>query len=346
MTDIAAESRILIVDDEPANVALLERLLSRAGFTEVVSTTRPQEGLSMIRENEPDLVLLDLMMPVMDGFTFMKEIRSEGDRYQSLPILILTADPAVDTKKRALSVGANDFLTKPFDPVEVVLRTNNLLKTRHLNRALENSNEQLEYLVGLRTAEVETTRVQVLEKLALAAEYRDDPSLEHTRRIGQSTAILAATMGMAAQDVDTIRKAAPLHDLGKIGVPESILLKPDTLTDDEMEKVKAHPEIGAQMLGGSQDRILELAKEIALGHHENYDGSGYPGGLKGERIPVVARMVCITDVFDALVHDRPWRKAWSVDEVALQMKSQSSVKFDPELLDCFLGLVEKRRIGI
>ncbi len=346
MTDNVNESRILVVDDEPANVALLERLLTRAGFTNVVSTTDPEQGISIVRERDPDLVLLDLMMPVMDGFTFLKEIRGDGDLFQLLPVLVLTADPSSDTKKRALSVGASDFLTKPFDPVEVVLRANNLLKIRHLNRELSKTNEHLEQLVGLRTAEVENTRVEVLARLALLAEYRDDETRRHTRRVGQATAILAASWGLPAQEVDAIRKAAPLHDIGKIGVPEEILLKPGELTDQEFEVVERHAEVGAGILGGSQDRILEVAKEMAAAHHENFDGTGYPNGLKGDQIPLTARMVAIADVFDALTHDRPWRKAWTMDDAIAEMRSQSGLQFDPELLGTFLDLVEKKRIAI
>ncbi len=346
MSDPILGSRILVVDDEPANVALLERLLAKAGFSQVVSTTKPEEGLASAREQEPDLVLLDLMMPAIDGFTFLKELRSTGERYKVVPVLVLTADPSSDTKKRALSVGANDFLTKPFDPVEVVLRTNNLLKIRHLNRELADTNEQLEHLVGLRTAEVEITRVEVLARLALVAELRDDPSRRHTRRVGQSSAILAATLGLAAHEVDTIRKAAPLHDIGKISVPESVLLKPDALTDEEFDLVETHAQSGADLLGGSDDRILETAREIALGHHENFDGSGYPAGLKGDQIPLVARIVAIADVFDALTHDRPWRPAFSVEQATNEMASQSGKQFDPQLLDAFLDLVAKQRIAI
>ncbi len=339
-------SQVLVVDDEPANVALLERLLAKAGFTQIVSTTKPRDGLSMIRSNEPDIVLLDLMMPEIDGFAFMKEVRSEGERYQSLPILVLTADPSAETKKRALAVGANDFLTKPFDPVEVVLRTNNLLKTRHLNRDLESANNQLEDLVGLRTTEVDVTRVQVLDKLALAAEYRDDKTKEHTRRVGQYSAILAATSGIAAQEVDYIRKGAPLHDLGKIGIPESILLKESKLSDEEMKIVERHSLIGYEMLKETSDPILELAAVISLNHHERFDGQGYPNGLGGNSIPKVARIVAITDSFDSMLHDRPWRKALDLDQVVEEMKAESGTKFDPELLATFCDLLDKGRISI
>ncbi len=346
MSEAILTSQILIVDDEPANVTLLERLLGKAGFTQITSTTKPKDGLSMVRHQEPDIVLLDLMMPEIDGFGFMKEVRAESDVLQTLPILVLTADPSPDTKKRALAVGANDFLTKPFDPVEVVLRTNNLLRTRQLTKDLAIANSQLEDLVGLKTTQVDVTRVQVLDKLALAAEYRDDDTKEHTRRVGQLSGILAASSGFSAQEVDFIRKGAPLHDLGKIGVSESILLKPTKLDDPEMRTVEQHCAIGQEMLSGSADPILEVAAIIARSHHERFDGQGYPDGLRGQQIPKVARIVAIADSFDSMTHDRPWRKALDLDQVLEEMRSDTAAKFDPELLGIFFDLVDKGRIAV
>ena len=312
--DRLSAARIVIVDDEPANVRLLERILQHAGYTDLTSTTDPRDALALCKETEPDLILLDLHMPHVDGFAVMAELRPllVDDNY--LPILVLTADITPEAKQRALSGGAKDFLTKPIDPPEVLLRIKNLLDTRFLHLQLQNQNLILEEKVRVRTRELEEAKLEILNRLARAAEFRDDATGEHTRRVGETAAALAGALGLPAAEVELIGRAAPLHDVGKIGIPDAILLKPGRLTIEEFEVMKTHTTIGAEILAGSRFPLLQLAQEIALTHHERWDGAGYPRGLKGEAIPLVGRVVAVADAFDAMTHDRPYRKALSTPE--------------------------------
>lgn len=315
LDDAIRNARILIVDDQEANVFLLEALLQRFGYTSLRSTTDPRQALSLFSEFQPDLILLDLMMPHLDGFQVMKLLQPVIPEGAYLPILVLTADAAMPTRQKALAVGARDFLTKPFDSTEVMLRIKNLLFARVLHRELQQSNLVLEDRVRERTRELEESHIEVLERLALAAEFRDDETGEHTRRVGEVAARVAGRLGFAASQVELIGRAAPLHDVGKIGIPDQILLKPGRLTPDEFEIMKTHTTIGARILSGGRFTLLQMAEAIALSHHERWDGMGYPRGLKGEEIPIEARIVAAADAFDAMSHDRTYRAALSPDEV-------------------------------
>ena len=326
-------ARIVIVDDEPANVRLLERILQHAGYTDLTSTTDPREALALCKETEPDLILLDLHMPHVDGFGVMAELRPLIVDGNYLPVLILTADITPEAKQRALSGGAKDFLTKPFDPPEVLLRIKNLLDTRLLHLQLQNQNLILEEKVRVRTRELEEARLEILDRLARAAEFRDDATGEHTRRVGETVAALAGTLGLPAAEVELIGRAAPLHDVGKIGIPDAILLKPDRLTVEEFEVMKTHTTIGAGILSGSRFPLLQLAQQIALTHHERWDGAGYPRGLKGEAIPLVGRIVAVVDAFDALTHDRPYRKALSTQEAWEILWEGAGAQWDAGLVE-------------
>ncbi len=335
-TPARQQARILIIDDEPSNVVLLERLLRRVHYENVVSFTDPGEGLVEYAREAPDVLLLDLHMPHIDGFTVLERLapQREGD-YR--PTLVLTADANPDTKRRALAAGANDFLTKPFDAIEVMLRIGNLLETRLLHLEVQRHNKLLEQRVQERTAALEEARLEILSRLALAAEYRDDNTHRHTQRVGEAAARLGRIAGMSDEEVPVLRQAAPLHDVGKIGIPDDVLLKPGGLTDENFATMKEHTVIGARIVGGSRFPTLQMAEEIALTHHENWDGTGYPAGLEGERIPLSGRIVSVVDVFDALTHDRPYKKAWSVAEATAAMEQLRGTKFDPYLLDLFLG---------
>lgn len=333
------EMRILVVDDQPANVALLEKILAAAGFSHVESTTDSLEVEERMRRNLPDLILLDLRMPNLDGFGVMERVTPLiRDAGTYLPILVLTADVSPETKRRALSAGANDFLTKPFDPSEVELRLRNLLSTRSLHLQLRNHAETLEQKVHDRTRELEEARLEILERLAVAAEYRDDETGRHTGRVGRACALLARTMGLPPLDVELIRRAAPLHDIGKIGVPDAILLKPARLTPEEFGVMQQHTVIGARILSGSRVPLLQVAEQIALSHHERWDGSGYPQGLVAEDIPLVGRILSIVDVFDALVSQRPYKRAWTHDEALAGLETERALHFDPRVLDAFLSM--------
>jgi putative two-component system response regulator len=331
-------ARILIVDDQAPNVILLERMLEQWGYTQVSSTTQSHEVVDLCATLEPDLLLLDLQMPKPDGFELMEMLGPRIAGSGGMPVLVLTADATQATRQRALSVGARDFLSKPLDPIEVRLRIGNLLETRRLQLELLQQNEQLEVKVRERTDDLERARLELLERLALAAEYRDDSTQEHAQRVGRTTAQIALAMGVGDQDVEVLLRAAPLHDIGKIGIPDAILLKRAPLTADEFTLMKAHTTIGAQILSGSEFAILNTAERIAATHHERWDGSGYPAGLAGDEIPLAGRLVALADVFDALVHERPYKPAWPVERAVEEIASLSNVQFDPDAVAAFAML--------
>jgi putative two-component system response regulator len=332
------DARVLVVDDEHANVRLLELLLTRWGFTDVVSTTESSQVVALCAKTRPDILLLDLQMPEPNGFRLMELLADEIHGSMRLPVVVLTADISPEVKKRALASGARDFLTKPFDPSEVELRVRNLLETRRLQLQLQSQNETLERRVRERTRDLDLARLETLECLALAAEYRDDNTHEHAERVGRSAATIAAALGEPADEVELVRRAAPLHDIGKIGVPDSILLKPGKLGQHEFEVMKRHAEIGHEILGGSGSRVLRLSAEIALTHHERWDGTGYPRGLVGDEIPLVGRITALADVFDALMHRRPYKEAWALDAALDEVRRGSGRHFDPAVVEVFQSL--------
>jgi putative two-component system response regulator len=329
---------ILIVDDQQLNVLLLEGILENAGFRKVVSTTDSSAVLALKAQINPDLILLDLVMRGMDGFEIMSQLKEVTSRGEYLPILVLTANVTKEARIRALSMGAKDFLTKPFDQTEVLLRIHNLLTTRFLHLQLRSQNELLDAKVRERTAEVEEAQIEMLERLAAATEYRDDVTGLHTRRVGNMSALLARDLGLPPAQVDLIRRAALLHDVGKIGIPDSILHKLGKLTPEEFEFMQAHTVIGGGLLSGGHSELTRLAEQIALTHQERWDGSGYPLGLKGEAIPVAGRIVALADVLDALTHERPYKKAWPLVDAIAEITCQSGRQFDPQVVEAFLSL--------
>ncbi|MBW3607705.1 MAG: response regulator [Actinobacteria bacterium] len=330
--------RILAVDDEESNVLLLQRILERDGYVHVETTTEPTRVPTMFARARPDLVLLDLHMPGMDGFELMERLDRLGSDGSCVPFLVLTADATAETRRRALSMGARDFVTKPLDRIELLLRVRNLLEVKQLEDRLREHNAHLEDEVLERTRDLDQARLEVLERLALAAEFRDDDTQEHAWRIGRICGRLAVALGFAAAEVEMIERASPLHDLGKIGVSDLILLKPGRLSDEEFEVIKTHTAMGAEMLAGSRSRLLRLAERIALAHHERWDGRGYPAGLSGEAIPLAARVVAVADVFDALTHERPYKHAWPVDEAVREILNQAGRQFDPAVVEAFSTL--------
>lgn len=330
---------ILIMDDQTYNIELLERILRRAGFLNTTSTTDPTQLEPLFRQLRPDIILLDLHMPVIDGFAALSYINQEVSEDDYLPVLILTADVTPEAKQRALREGAHDFLTKPFDRSEVVLRIKNLLKTRFLHLQLLQHNQQLEQKVSERTSELEKAQLEILRILARSAEYRDDVTGEHTHRVGQLSGLTARALGLTEEQSVQIEFAATLHDIGKIGIPDVILLKPGKFTAEEFERMKTHTTIGAGIIGDASFPILRAAAEIAECHHEKWDGSGYPSGLSGEQIPIAARIVAITDFYDALSHERPYKVAWAHDKVIAEIQNQRGVHFDPAVTDAFLSII-------
>jgi putative two-component system response regulator len=335
------DSRVLIVDDQPSNILLLEKTLQQAGFTNVRSTTEPHAALSIFTEFQPDILLLDLHMPGRTGFEVMEQLKDVVGSENYLPILVLTADISSAMKRRALACGAKDFLTKPFDVTEVVLRIKNLLETRLLHLQLQDQNQVLEAKVRERTCDLEGARIEILQRLALAAEFRDDDTGQHTQRVGRVSALLARTLGLPDEFVQLILLAAPLHDVGKIGIADAILLKTGRLAADEFRIMTTHTSIGGRILSGSQSPLLQLAEQIALTHHECWDGSGYPVGLQGEDIPLAGRIVSVADVFDALTHRRPYKKAWHAEDAVAEIKRLGRSKFDPQVVEAFLQLLRE-----
>jgi putative two-component system response regulator len=333
-----AGMRIVVVDDEPANAVLLCGLLKRWQFTNVVAITDPTEVVSAFEELVPDLLMLDVNMPVLDGFDVMRLLARWMAGSTPVPVLVLTADVTEATKHEALRLGARDFLTKPFGPEEVRLRVSNLLEMRQLQLRLKTQNDNLEERVHRRTHQLELSRLDLVHRLALAAEYRDDDTHQHAQRIGRTAALLAAGLGLSTRAVERIRLAAPLHDIGKLAIPDAILLKPGKLNAEEFTVIKTHTLIGARILGGSRSGLLRAAAEIAVSHHEHWDGGGYPSAVAGDAIPLAGRLVAVADVFDALVHRRPYKQPWPVEEATAEILSQSGRHFDPAVVELFAGL--------
>jgi putative two-component system response regulator len=333
-------ARILIADDQEANIELLTRMLEHDGYTAVESTTDSASVVPMCAQQPPDLLILDLHMPEPDGFEVLAQLQPwfEGRWF---PVLVVTADITVEARQRALAGGARDLLTKPFDMVEVLLRIKNLLEVRFLQLEARKQNLVLEQLVEDRTKDLDEARVEALNRLALASEYRDDTTGEHTQRVGRTSAAIARVLGLRAEQVSLIRHAAPLHDVGKIGLRDGILLKRGRLTDIEREEMKTHVSIGRSILSGSRSPLLKMAEEIAWTHHERWDGKGYLSGLTGDEIPLAGRIVAVADVFDALTHTRPYKEAWPVDDAVAQIVSESGAHFDPLVVDAFRSLDKK-----
>ena len=334
---------ILVVDDEPANVLVLERLLSRWGYENVASTTDSSQVVALVEQQRPSLILLDLIMPHPDGFEVMKLLSELHTGRAAVPVLVLTADVSAATKEQALTRGASDFLTKPFDRTEVRLRVRNLLRMQLLQLELEHHNEVLEQRVLARTRDLEHARRETLFRLALAAEYRDDQTHEHAQRVGRTAALLAAQLSLADETVELIHRSAPLHDIGKLALPDTILLKPGKLTGDEREAMKAHTLLGAQILAGSTSDVLRCGEVLSRTHHERWDGDGYPFGLAGDAIPLLARLVAVADTFDALTHKRPYKLAWSLERAVEEIQRLAGSQLDPDVVQAF-GRLEHRTL--
>jgi putative two-component system response regulator len=337
MNERHLSAKVMIVDDEPANILLLERTFKQVGFKEFELVTNPTRVIGLLDEFKPDILLLDLQMPELDGFGVMQEVKDHISADDFLPILVLTADASQQTKRKALAQGANDFLTKPFDLLEAVLRTRNLLTSRFLHCDLHSQNDALEERVRERTRELEDAHLEVLGRLVKVGEYRDDETGEHAKRVGNMSAMIARVLGLEVDEVEMIRLAAQLHDIGKVGIPDRILLKEGKLTSEEFDVIKGHTAIGSSILEGSTAKLLQMAEVIALTHHEHWSGNGYPNGLGGEDIPLVGRIVAVSDVFDALTHDRPYKRAWSVEQAVSEISRLAGEQFDPRVVQALLS---------
>ena len=336
MDSLRGSARILVVDDEPANLRLLDKILTKAGYAPATLISDAREVLPRCRGAMPDLILLDLNMPHLDGHSVLEQLRSEVEPGNLPPVIVLTAQAGREHVHRSLAAGARDFVSKPFDRLELLMRVRNLLEAHWAQQLLRDKEAALETMVQMRTRALEDTRLDLLRRLGVAAEYRDNETGMHLARMSQYSQTLARSMGWSHQACELILHASPMHDVGKIGIPDAILLKPGKLTPDEWEVMKRHTLIAGQILQGNDCEVILMARDIAMHHHEKWDGSGYPHGLSGEAIPAVARIVAVADVFDALTSSRPYKSAWSIDDAVAFIKGQSGVHFDPVVVDHFL----------
>lgn len=328
--------RVLVVDDDESLVKLLTDILHRAGFRNVLGISDPFQARDLYQIYNPDAVVLDLSMPGLSGEELMQTwTELEPDGYA--PILVLTGMNDPSERVRALTAGARDFLAKPFLPVEVVARVRNMLQIRRLYVRTEHERETLEQEVLRRSGEIIRAHHEILKRLGLACEYRDDDTGHHTRRLGEYAGIVASRLGLDPEECELVRLASPLHDIGKVGIPDSILLKPGKLEPEEFEVIKTHTLIGAAILSGSDVPLLQAAEVIARTHHEKWDGNGYPARLSGEAIPLHGRIVAVCDVFDALVSPRPYKAAWPVEEAVAELERCRGKHFDSMVVDAFMS---------
>ncbi|MDR9425156.1 MAG: response regulator, partial [Marinobacter sp.] len=314
--------------------------LSAEGYTNLALFRNPKEVISAYQEQPPSLILLDLNMPQMDGYEVMKQLRSLKDPLLP-PIVILTAQDQQDYLLRALEAGARDFVSKPFDRRELLMRVRNFLDAYTARRMVHQQKAQLEALVQERTQELQETRLEVIRRLGHAAEYRDEETGNHIIRMSKMCALLAKKLGWPEQKCELILNASPMHDIGKIGIPDAILLKPGKLDPEEWQIMQTHAEIGAGLLEGNNSELLVMAREIAISHHEKWDGSGYPHGLKEEAIPITGRIAALADVFDALTSERPYKKAWPIEDALQLIEDNSGKHFDPQLVQVFRENIEE-----
>jgi len=321
---------VLIVDDEPANLRVLAGILQDT--YRVLVANSGEAALTLVQQTLPDMILLDVMMPDLDGFEVCRRLKADPIS-APIPVLFVTALDDPVSEEEGLSLGAEDYITKPINPAVVQARVK-----CHL--ALYDQNRELEQKVFDRTRQLHETRLRVIQRLGRAAEYRDNETGMHVIRMSHSSRLLAEALGLEPSWVDTLYNAAPMHDVGKIGIRDDILLKPGQLTPQEREVMKSHTLIGAEIIGdGDGLPLFEMARSVALSHHEKWDGSGYPYGLSGNDIPLEGRIVALADVFDALTSTRPYKPAWSVEQAVNFLIKESGQHFDPDLTAVFLGLI-------
>ena len=332
------DAKILVVDDDPMSIKIISDILKKTGYTNITSTTDSREAKALYEELRPDLLILDLNMPYFSGFDVMGQLKHIEKEEGFLPILILSNEEDKEKRFLALESGAKDFINKPYDRSEVLLRIHNLIEVRLLQTEIRDHNKLLTQRVKERTQDLYDAQLFLIERLARAIEYRDSETGFHILRMSHYSACLAAQVGFNEPQCEVILRASPLHDIGKIGIPDSILQKPGKLTPEEWTIMKTHTTIGGDLLSGSNFEILEMGRQIAIAHHEKWDGSGYPYGLKGEEIPLIGRICGLADVFDALTTVRPYKKAWRVEDALAEISKGSGSHFDPDLAKIFIDV--------
>ncbi|MEI7443566.1 MAG: HD domain-containing phosphohydrolase [Burkholderiales bacterium] len=323
---------VVIVDDNPVNLTVMEHLVGRVDGAEPRIFRDSEAGLTWCSRNDPDLVIVDYQMPDVDGLTFIERIRALPGRVD-VPLLMVTANTDRDLRRQALEAGATDFLNKPVDRAEFTARVRNMLRLRGMTRRITDRAIELEHAVAKATRAIAMTERDTLLCLARAAEFRDPETGAHVLRMAEYSRTIAGALGKDDDFQTLIRKAAPLHDVGKIGTPDNILLKPAKLTAEEMDVMRQHTTIGWQILREHRSPVLQMGASIAWTHHEKWDGSGYPRGLQGEAIPLEGRIVAVADVLDALISVRPYKRAWEPDSARAFIAKGSGKHFDPSCVD-------------
>jgi len=347
MTEPAhADASILIVDDEPSIVRLLTRALQGAGYTAIHGYTDSMEALAWLNGAMPDLIVLDINMPGMSGYDFLNDLSQRLTEDTFLPVLMVSGMSEAETRTQALQAGAQNFLTKPIDIKLFPAPVRSLLETRFLSLRLNEVRGVLEELVRRRTAQLQQAHLEILDRLGRVAEYRDDATGRHTDRVGQLCGLLAQELGLPQDRATLLARTAPLHDLGKVAISDSVLLKRGPFDDSEREVMRKHSALGAKLLSGGTSELVQMAEEIALFHHERWDGLGYPCGLEADEIPLTARIVAVADAFDALIHERPYKPAWSIPDALAEIERERGGQFDPQVVDALLRLTRENRLDL
>ena len=328
--------KIAIVDDTPLNLTLMQALVSKLHDCEPIPFVDPVEGLAWCQANEPDLIIVDYMMPGIDGVEFIRQFRARAE-HDDVPILMVTADHERQTRYNALQSGATDFLNKPVDRNEFQPRVHNMLALRRAHLSTRLRAAELEGEVRKATATIHQREEETVTRLARAAEFRDPETGAHIQRMAHYSALIARQLEQAEDFCTKILLAAPMHDVGKLGIPDHILMKPGRLTTEEFEQMRRHPLIGYDILKDSSSPVIGMAAVIALTHHEKFDGSGYPHGARGEDIPLEGRIVAVADVFDALTSSRPYKPAWSLEAAEHFLREGRGSHFDPMCVDALLS---------
>ena len=334
-----AASSILVVDDNQTNIDVIEATLESAGYENITAVTQPLDLMQLLAEKPFDLVLLDINMPIMDGFAVLSLIEQTIEKNQRPPVIMLTAQADENSRIKALEGGASDYITKPFNRVELLKRVEIHLENHFAKRFLASENQLLEQLVKERTAALEKAKLEMIFRLGRAAEYRDNETGNHVKRVSLFSKLIAEKLGQPEEYCRLIHIASPMHDIGKIGVSDTILLKPGKLTDEEFVLMQDHVKIGAQILANADSPFLEMAYEIALTHHEKFNGKGYPHGLVGTDITLSGRIVAVADVFDALTSTRPYKEAWPIEKAVALIEREKGQHFDPVIVDAFLAVL-------